>query len=231
MTWMKTLSSKLASYVSRSASETCRWFRSGDTFWIWLAVTVAILVIFYEVPGKLPDRVRWAGAVFEFLGISAVVIGINRARRSFGKPSMLQGMWTWLGEFRFIFFRRPPITGTMNITMGVDSAVFAGAVVHSAPRPIEERIARLEKQALEMEANLGNLDRKVDQQKRILMEEINKEAAARRIGDESANKKLEESMIGDSPLELAGVFYLYLGLIMVHLSTEVAMGLDWLGFT
>ena len=59
MTWMRTLFSQLKSYISRSFSETCRWLRSGGTFWIWLALTVAVLVTFHEVPGKLPDRVRW----------------------------------------------------------------------------------------------------------------------------------------------------------------------------
>lgn len=59
--------------------------------------------------------------------------------------------------------------------------------------------------------------------------EIDKEAAARRAADEGVSKKLEEGMVGDSSLELAGVFYLYLGLVMVHLSTEVATGLEWLG--
>jgi hypothetical protein len=232
MKWVRTLFSALASHVNRSVSEAHRWFRAGKTFWIWLALTITILLVFYTViPGELPDRVRLAGVLFELLGITAVVIGINRARRSFGKPTVLQGIWIWLGEFRFIFFRRPPITGTMNITLGSDSAVAVGTVVNRAPRPIEERIAELEKQTLELQGNVGTLDRKVDQQKRALMEELNKEVAARRVGDESVGKKLEEGMVGDSALELAGVSYLYLGVAMAHLSAEVAMGLEWLGFS
>jgi hypothetical protein len=100
----KTLFSQLVSYITRSASEARRWLGAGNTFWIWLALTIVILFVFYVVPGQLADRVRWAGTLFEFLGISAVVIGIDRTRRSFGKPSVLQGMWIWVREFRFIFF-------------------------------------------------------------------------------------------------------------------------------
>jgi hypothetical protein len=92
MKWLKLLFSNMVNYISRCASEARRWIRAGNTFWGWLALTIAILLIFYVVPGQLHDRVRWAGSVFEFLGVGAVVIGIDRARRSFGRPSVLQGM-------------------------------------------------------------------------------------------------------------------------------------------
>lgn len=232
MKWVRTLFSKLASHISRSAFEAHRWFRAGGTFWIWLATTIAILLVFYVlVPGKLPDRVRWAGAVFGFLGISAVVLGINRTRRSFGRPSVLQGTWIWLGEVRFIFFRRPPITVSGESLAPVGAMVGVGTVVSRAPNSTEARVAQLEKQVTELQAKFGNIEQKVEQQKQELRTEIDKEAAARQAADQGVSRKLEEGMVGDNQLELAGVFYLYLGLVMVHLSTEVAMGLEWLGFT
>jgi hypothetical protein len=226
---VKELFSQLANYITRSASEARRWFRAGSTFWVWLVLTVGILFAFYVISGQLSDRVRWAGTLFEFLGISAVVIGIDRTRRSFGKPSVLQGMGIWLGEFRFIFVRRPPIKLSAHRSIGISSVAAAAMVVNKAGQSLEERVAQLERQTTELQTRLGNIDQKVEQQKRELRAEIDKEAAARRAADEGVSKKLEEGMVGDSSLELAGVFYLYLGLVMVHLSTEVATGLERLG--
>jgi hypothetical protein len=230
MKWLGALLSKLKNYVNRSTSEAYRWFRAGDTFWKWLVLTFAISFIFYFVPGQLSDRVRWVGSLFEFMGVCAVVMSINRARLSFGKPSVLRGILIWLGEFRFIVFRRPPISASVALSAGVSSVVGVGAVLIRAPKSTEERIAQLEKQITELETSLGNLDRKLDQQKRELLAEIERESAARQAGDSGVSKKLEEGVIGDSALEVAGIAYLILGLVMANLSTEVALVLKWVGF-
>jgi outer membrane murein-binding lipoprotein Lpp len=231
MNWVKTLFSELASYIKRSASETYRWFRVGDTFWIWLAATFIILVAFYLLPYQLPDRVHWAGTLFEFMGVISVVISINRARFLFGKPSVLRGMWIWLGDFRFIFFHRPPINLSANLLEGAAAMAGVGTVVVSTSKTTEERIAQLEKQVSELQANFGTLDQKVDQQKQELRAEIDREASARQAGDQGIGKKVEEGMIGDSALEVAGIVYVCLGLIMAHLSDEVAQVLSWFGLT
>jgi hypothetical protein len=229
MTWLRLQFSKLVRYLRQSASEARRWFQAGATFWIWLSVTGIILIVFRFVPGELPDRVRWAGALFELLGVSAVVIGINRARRSFGRPSVLQGVWLWLGDFHFIFFHRPLRTISVSAGMAMGSTLGVATAIGRAPKSIEERIAQIERQISELQTNLGNVEQKVDRQTRELRAELDKEAAARQAADQSVSKKLEEGMVGDSDFELAGVSYLYLGLIMVDLPAEVAKGLAWLG--
>lgn len=229
MKWVRTVFSKLASYVSRSASEAHRRIRAGNTVWAWLALTIAILVMFYLAPGLLSDRVRWAGTLFEFLGVCAVVIGIDRARRSFGRPSVLQGVRIWLEEFRFILFRRQPISASVNISTGLAMSVGVGTVVIRAATSTEERIAKLEKEIDDLRTYIGNVDQKFEKQKQEMRAELDKEASARQAADQNVSKKLEESMIGDSPFELAGAIYVCLGLLMAHLSEEVALGLTWLG--
>ena len=232
MEWVLVLFSMLKSYVERSASEARRWFRAGNTFWIWLAVTIVILLVSYEVRhGELVDRIRWAGAAFEFLGISAVVISISRARRSFGKPSVFRGIWVWLGAFRFIFFRRPPVAIPAALLMGARPVVDVATLVFHAPKSIEERVDQLETQFTNLQTKVMNVDRKVDQPKQEVRAELDREAAERQAGDWGVSNRLEESMIGDTPLELAGIAYLYLGLAMTHLSPEVAGVLKWFGAT
>jgi outer membrane murein-binding lipoprotein Lpp len=140
-------------------------------------------------------------------------------------------MWIWLGDFRFIFFHRPPINLSANLLEGAAAMAGVGTVVVSTSKTTEERIAQLEKQVSELQANFGTLDQKVDQQKQELRAEIDREASARQAGDQGIGKKVEEGMIGDSALEVAGIVYVCLGLIMAHLSDEVAQVLSWFGLT
>jgi hypothetical protein len=232
MKWIKRLFCNVASYVNRSASEACRWFRAGNTFLAWFALTVVILLTFYVLPGPLPDRVRWAGTLFEFTGVGAVVFSINRARFLFGKPSVLRGIWIWLGDFRYIIFRRPSVNLSASIFEGAEAMAGVGVLsVNTADKSMEERVEQLEKEMKDLQANLGKLEQKVDQQKQELRTEIDREAAARQAGDQGVSKQVEEGMIGDSAWEVAGIVYVCLGLIMAHLSEEVALCLGWLGLT
>jgi outer membrane murein-binding lipoprotein Lpp len=103
--------------------------------------------------------------------------------------------------------------------------------VNTADKSMEERVEQLEKEMKDLQANLGKLEQKVDQQKQELRTEIDREAAARQAGDQGVSKQVEEGMIGDSAWEVAGIVYVCLGLIMAHLSEEVALCLGWLGLT
>jgi hypothetical protein len=227
MDWLRMLFSTLASYAYQSASEARRWFRAGVTFWIWLSLTVLILILFWRAPGELADRVRWAGALFEALGVAMVVIGVDRARRSFGKPSVFKGIWIWATDFRFIFWRRPRRTISVDQTLPMASNLSVATTITRASRSVEERVTELEKQISALQVNF---DQKLDEGVREVLAELDKEAAARRAADQTVSQRLEEGIVGDSSLELAGAAYLCLGIVLVDLSGEVAMGLAWLGF-
>ena len=230
MQWARKIFFAIIHYFKRGAREARKWFIAGGTFWVWLALFLVILAFFYSVPGDLYDRVRWSGAAFEFLGISTVVIGINRARRLFGKPSMFRASWIWLGEFRFIILPRPPVHLTASSFMGVGASLGVGDLrAYSQPKTMEERVDQLEKDVNELRDKVGDVDRKVDQKTQALRAEIEKETSARQAGDQGLGKRLEEGMVGDSSFELAGVFYLFLGLALTHLAPELANGLGLLG--
>jgi hypothetical protein len=221
----------LLANAKRSVFEAFQWVRQGGMFWRWLFIAIAICLVFYVLSGTLPDRVRWAGSFFEFMGVVAVVISINKARLSFGKPSVLRAMLIWLGDVRFIFFRRPShVLSAAGIMAGVSSTAPV-LTVNRVPKSTEERIDQLEKKLTELEDNLRKLDSKADQYKRELLDKIEGEAAERRAGDAGVTKQLEEGMIGDSSLEVAGIAYLVVGLVMANLSTEVASVLEWFGMS
>jgi hypothetical protein len=229
---MRALFSKLTRYVNRGAREASQWARKGTTFWKGLTLTLLILVVFYPFPAQLADRVRWAGTLFELIGVGAVVISINRARLSFGKPTVLSSALIWLGEVRFIFFPRQPVAlSAVSASAGIGLASGIALVVNRAPKSTEERLDQLEKELKEQQANLSKLDQKIDQQKREFQAYVEKEISALQADVSVVSKNLEERMIGDSPLEVAGIVYVCIGLVMAHLSEEVAWLLSRFGLT
>jgi hypothetical protein len=224
---MKTMFAKLRRQLGRSVSETCRWVRSGKVIWIWFGLFIAIVWGFYVLPFTLAARVLGAGILFELLGVTAVLLGIIRMRQLFGEAPF--GIWNLLKEFRFIFSPRPPITATAHMTEGSDSLDASATVVSKAANSIEEHVARIEKQVVELKTSIGNLDRKVKDQHREFLAKLHEEAVARQAGDRSVDQRLKESMVGGSSVEFAGVCYLYPGLVMANMSTEIAEKLQWLG--
>lgn len=232
MKWVKGQLSALTAYVKRGVSEAYRWVRGGDTLWLAVILTAVIFIAFYLLPFALDKRVRWAGTLIEFIGVTAVWISIERARSLFGKSSVFRGALIWLGEVRFIFIRRPTVNLSASAFLGAGALVGVAEVrAHSQPKTTEERVDQLEKEMRGLRDSLGKVGQKVDQQKQELQAQIDGEVAAREAGDQGVSKKVEEGLIGDSALELAGVVYVCLGLLMAHLSEEVAHLLSWFGLS
>jgi len=96
---------------------------------------------------------------------------------------------------------------------------------------MEQRVEQLEDGLKKLEANLGKLDQKVDQQKRDLEAKLDREIADLQAGVQRVGKHLEEGMIADSAFEVAGIVYVCIGLVTAHLSEEIARLLSWFGAT
>jgi hypothetical protein len=87
----------------------------------------------------------------------------------------------------------------------------------------------LERDAKQLRTDLGILGERVREQVQELRAGLGKESAARQADVQNVSKRLEEGMIGDSHVELAGIAYLLLGLPMANASDVVANGLGLFG--
>jgi hypothetical protein len=94
---------------------------------------------------------------------------------------------------------------------------------------VEERVAQLEKEILELQRIIAGVAQKADEQKRQLQARIDAEIAERKESSEQVKRRIEEGVIGDSSLEIAGVAFLYLGLLFTGLASEVTSFFVWLG--
>jgi hypothetical protein len=220
---------RLREYFKRSWEEAASWFRRSAAFWMWLGSVGFILTFFGCMPGSLSHRVHGAGIAFEFFGISAVILGVSRARRFFGRPSILKGWLILVSDARYVFFRRPPRLYSVTADMGGALEILGSNAALRKSGTVEERVAQLEKEILELQRIIAGVAQKADEQKRQLQARIDAEIAERKESSEQVKRRIEEGVIGDSSLEIAGVAFLYLGLLFTGLASEVTSFFVWLG--
>jgi hypothetical protein len=75
------------------------------------------------------------------------------------------------------------------------------------------------------------LDNKIGEVARSLRAEIKQEASAREAGDVKTEDKLKETTIGDWQLEIVGLAYFCVGIILGTIPSLIADLMLWLGFS
>jgi hypothetical protein len=118
----------------------------------------------------------------------------------------------------------------MSAGIALSVGVAMGVPVIRTTGTVEERLTRLERESIETQSKISKLESKVDQQKRELEAQIASETAQRKANDEQVKMRLEEGLIGDNNLEIAGVAFVCLGLLTANLSPEIASLLVKAGF-
>jgi hypothetical protein len=221
----KGLAARVAAELARSVNELKRFLGEGKYLLGWLAFMAAVLLVFWSMPAELQSRLRWAGTLFEFLGVLTVVMGINHTRVSFGRPSMLEWPRLWLSSARYIFIKRPPISANVNITVPSMTVAITAEAPRMGSNSIEERVAWLEKESETIRVDLNKARSEFATRSDNLRRELDAERAERERDSQAVNRRLEQGMVGDSHIEIAGVAFLVLGLLFANLAQDLA---DWL---
>src|SRR5919106_691751 len=133
--WLKKIWRWLAALVG--------WVWSPRWVWRSLGAIVVVFIICSAFP-SVEQRVRYAGLLFQLLGLAAVAKGLRETRRLFNRPGLATLAAEWWHQF-------PSFTPkTYVLKAQADSIRIAGnevALVRGAPAQalsIEERIALLE---------------------------------------------------------------------------------------
>lgn len=213
------------------------WIRDGKPLWLWLAIAITALGLPYSFPAhfidssvELADRVRWSGMLFQFLGLATVVWGLNTSRQLFGRTSLWKAGVQWVRRLRYIIKPLKPVSATGNIQAAAAAAAgFGAAVAVYASNRIEDRVAKLEGDMRKMEQNVIGINRDVLNARSEMRERINTERDERQSGDRKVSQQLEEATIGGIHLEVAGLAYLYLGILFTSVPRETACLLQKLG--
>jgi len=223
------------SWLRNAVNELKRLSVEGKWLGAWIVGVIFILAICLALPFNLPNRVRWAGIVYELVGISTIAIGLSRARLSFGKPSLLWSFLGYLWEARYIFVRRPSRhivmaagAGSLTLSGGRARMTVSGSSLDRRVAQLEHSVGQLEKRADESEDRAKKFENETKAT-------IETEADERRKADQNLHTQLENSLIGGIQLETSGLGFLVLGILFANApdgtSQVLRVFLAWIGIT
>lgn len=193
--------------------------------WVPLVCVGAAALIGYLTSGEAEVRIRYFGLGFELAGIVTVAVGLEERRKLFGHPRFLQGVWDIVKHWLSIW-RRPQkrvleirtgdtvmvgLTGKLSVWRGVPSDA-----------PLPERVTALEANLTTLKDEQGDISKRLQEEEKKRDEAVTSERRAREESDQHLNKKLQELGAGNLHLELLGVIWLVIGLILTTTSSEIA---------
>jgi len=202
-----------------------QWLLKPRLFWLTATVLLAALVIALR-PSATEFQIRITGVVLEWLGIGTVAWGVRKTRQFFGHPGLVDLFWAWIGQF-------PRWRRDVRIAAGAAHlrALGGKAQVHSWA--VNNPKAPLEDQVRVLSTNLENLNKEFREFHNEMDKEFHKhgqslkeEERARATEDAKLREKLEEAHTGGLHISVAGVVWLFVGVLLATISQEIAR---WVG--
>jgi hypothetical protein len=190
----------------------------------WLALAAFLLVLGFVVSllinqGNLRDTILFSGILFQLAGLGTVVKGLLEARKLFKKRLLRLSMRQWI--YWFLSGTRT-YSGSVNLTAcGIFTAApELGSPQLSTGKPsLEDRIKNLETRLDQIQKNNAA---EIDALKEKIGHVATAEQATREQQVNDLDERLEAAVIGGIRLEVAGVAYLFLGIVMSSAPMELA---------
>ena len=200
-----------------------RWTASFRRVWVALAVIATLGVAAALLPGKADDRIRYCGLALQLLGVGTVLVLLREKTETFGRSS-------FVGYIRERLAARPrfrPPNRTVTVS-GISSSFATGSAHASVWRnpataaSPDERLAMLEGNIETLRKDLEWHAQQARQASESLRSELNTERQGRQEAVASVALKLDRFGAGGLHIEAIGLFWLFLGIIMATVPTELA---------
>lgn len=225
-------------------SKWCTFLRTAVlTRWGYLTRTVVLartylaggivgLTLWFGI-GLLPFpnvevQFRVAGLIFQLLGLSVVVWGLSDARKLFRRSGIGRGFLEWCRTLGHVFF--PPKPKRAYVDVGGTSHVSLSAAStkqeHGVDDSIEGRMKRLEQRIDSVDADIRRLHAEGQKDREVVRKRIDAETAARADGDQQLKRHLEEAVIGGIHIEILGLVYLFVGIVLATVPGELLAALN-----
>ncbi|WP_426615704.1 hypothetical protein [Bradyrhizobium sp. McL0616] len=198
------------------------WLRPTKGVAAWFGLSVLILLVSYFFPEFLfsrsgTDRIKWAGLLFQILGLAVVISGFDEARAAFGGGRFFNAVNDWLERLPSVFRRPPALNLTLNA--GTGSIVSVGrAIVRATSSDIQEQLKRLQEQ-------IEQLETRVEQQLKSEADRVNKliqsERSEREAADSVIREGLTHAMVGNVNLQLGGAAWLFVGIVLTSIPEDI----------
>ena len=216
--------------VGRWVKALARWLTEAWRVWIPVSVVVLVLTVASQLPLSLADPVlRYCGLAFQLLGILTVVSGLRDKRRLFNRPSLVENILLWI--HRWPRWGAKPQT---NLVAGTGSISISGSARVSrwrgvpADASVEARLAALEENLATLRTEQAEAEKRFQESTRKTNEAVDAERRARKSAIGSLRFQLEKLGAGGLHVEMMGVFWLVLGIVLATVPGEIAAVLKWL---
>jgi len=198
-----------------------RWL--AEAWLAWLTLLVLLFAFFVSFrPGASEFHIRFIGLVLQLLGVGTVVVGINKTRKSFGKPGMVKLFFEWVS--RFPRWRRHIVmaAGTGKFSLGpgklraytwmpIDPSTPIDAQVSALIKDVEGLNERLIRCQDEFEAQFGKVSDALRQEQQVRAERY-----------DNLQTRLEVTQTGGLHISLMGAIWIAVGSILSTLAPEIA---------
>lgn len=196
-----------------------------NVYWVMLPLAAAMLVIYLHSASE--PAIRLTGLVLQLLGIGTVIIGIEKTRELFARPTLRSVFTKWLAE-------RPRL-GRTTVTASLNAGALAmvtgkgrGYVTNNPPAgaTMNERLESLEKNVGLLNSRISGVQGELDTLERQQSAALRQERDARKMADDQLREKLEGLATGGFNISLAGAAWLFVGVTLSTLAPELSRWLN-----
>lgn len=178
------------------------------------------------------DRhVRVWAMLLQLIGAGTVWYDLTHTATEFGDGPSLRKVWEYI---KSVFVTPPPINGSASITLQGANMTSHGRITSGfiPSQPIDARVAHLERFALKLDEELGNVQQSIRQQKSELTSDIVRLRNQTHRDVEAVKGQLRNALIGNFSILTFGVIWLGIGIVLASIPTEVtefSVFLGWFG--
>lgn len=215
---------------------TIRWRRLGRWLfiepwpvWAWIAGIGFASLVGMSLGYDPSSQVGSAGATLQVLGLVTVALGLNKTRRLFGRPGLVEKTVAWARKLPAIF--RKPKNVALKASAGAIAIGSARASVWVTPAPgasLERRVGAVERNLDQLKDNLQHARAELSQEIQELKSTVSRERKERAEADTSHEQKLAELAVGGLHIELVGLVWLLFGVVFGTLPQKSAQIIAWI---
>jgi hypothetical protein len=220
---------RLIQDLGRWVRALAHWLVEAWRVWVPALVVALVFIVVSQLPLSLAVPVlRYCGLAFQLLGILTVVSGLRDKRRLFNRPSLLDNVRRWIKRRPRWGVKPQTIlvagTGSISLSLSGKLSVWRGSPPDAS---VEARLDALEANLATLRTEQAETAKELQEATRKTNEAVDTERRARESAVTALRVQLEGLGAGGLHVEMMGVFWLVLGVVLATVPGEIAVALKW----
>jgi hypothetical protein len=154
------------------------------------------------------EGLRWTGAAYQLAGLFTVLWGLNERPKALGLASLWNRVRTWVA---LVILRRPRPPVVLKAEGGAYIFSDGRAQLKATGLSLDARVDHLEDQLYKLECEMDDRLKKL---KADGAEQLKDERAKTQKALEAIRGEMKEATLGNTPLELFGVLFFAVGIVL-----------------